>query len=367
MNRALGLALIVGARPQFVKAAPLVGAAQASRVWAPPARPCRIQILHTGQHYDPDMDRVFFEEMELPEPTVNLGVGSASHGAMTGRMIERLEAELARPRPDLVLTLGDTNSTLAGALSAAQLGLPTAHIEAGMRSYDRRMPEEINRVVADHVSDLLFCSTASARDRLAAEGLTRGVHVVGDVMLDAFLEFSPRARPAPWEGPFLLLTLHRPGNVDDPARLRTLLAALANSPLPLYFPVHPRTRQRFDATGPLRSEAIRLTQPLSYLTMLGALKACSGLITDSGGLQKEAFFAGKRCLVLREETEWVELVELGTVRLVGADPSRIAEGLGWVGHPHGSTGQPFGDGRAAERILRIVGDYLSSASKAGAG
>jgi len=322
---------IVGARPQFVKAAVV------SRALAVVGGSVDERIVHTGQHFDDNMSEVFFREMGIPRPAVSLGIGGGTHGQMTGRMLESIEQVLLADRPDWVLVYGDTNSTLAGALAAAKLHVPVAHVEAGLRSFNRRMPEEVNRVLTDHVSSLLFAPTARAVSNLTAEGI-RGdmVRQVGDVMLDAMLHYRTRA-----EGcsdvlsrlkldprGYVLATVHRSENTDDPSRLAAVLSGLGvlSEVAPVVLPLHPRTRKLLTADGRLGSlpGRIRVIAPVGYLDMV-MLESHAGLIaTDSGGVQKEAFFCGVPCITLRDETEWVELLECGANVLVGADPERIA-------------------------------------------
>ena len=247
------------------------------------------EILHTGQHYDPMMSQVFFEEMEIPRPAVNLQVGSGNHGAVTGAMLAGIEREILARRPDRMLVYGDTNSTLAGALAAAKLHVPVVHVEAGLRSYNRRMPEEINRVLVDHVSSVLCCPSEQARANLAREGIERGVHVVGDVMYDAVRYYRGKAIVPPLAAPFILCTLHRAENTDDPARLRGIIAALQDAPLPVVLPLHPRTRKLAGAQGIVLGGRIRPLEPVSYFAMLGYIERSAFVVTDSGGVQKEAF------------------------------------------------------------------------------
>jgi UDP-GlcNAc3NAcA epimerase len=344
------LLTIVGARPQFIKAATV------SRQVALRKDVSEI-IVHTGQHYDANMSDVFFEELAIPKPRYHLGIGGGSHGAMTGRMIEAIEAVLLEERPDRVLVYGDTNSTLAGALAAVKLRIPVAHVEAGLRSFNRRMPEEINRILTDHASDMLFAPTQTAMHNLRSEGLPEDrLHLVGDVMYDAALFYKDRAYPPAWfrdtgleEGSFVLATVHRAENTDDPQRLRAILEGLEASERPVILPLHPRTRARIAHFGISPAANIRIFDPVGYLEMVW-LEANAALIaTDSGGVQKEAFFHKRPCITLREETEWVELVEAGWNRLVGVDPATIAQA---VRHAKGSARLPqlFGDGVAAKRI-----------------
>ncbi len=353
MNNPLHIFTVVGARPQFIKAAVVSRAIEQYNRDAPP-RILKEDIIHTGQHYDHGMSRVFFDEMEIPEPAANLGVGSGSHGAMTAAMLVGLEKEMLARRPNLVLVYGDTNSTLAGALAAAKLHVPVAHVEAGMRSFNRRMPEEINRVLTDHVSDLLFCSSDSSRDLLAGEGITEGVHVVGDVMMDAAMYYRDRAIRPKRTSAFALCTLHRAENTDDVERLGRILSALGGSPVPVVFVIHPRTdkvvrRHRIEVPG-----VVEVVASMSYLEMLGHLEECLFVITDSGGLQKEAYFFGKKCITIRNETEWTELVDADANRVVGADPDRIAAAFEWAGGGLSDPKPIYGTGEAGDKIVRIL-------------
>jgi len=348
---------VVGARPQFVKLAPLSRALR---------RHVREVLVHTGQHYDREMSDVFFSELALPAPDRHLGVGSGPHGAMTGRMLEALEAVLVEEAPALVVVLGDTNSTLAGALAAAKLGLPVAHVEAGLRSFDLRMPEEINRRLADHVSTLLFCPTPTAVRNLAREGIRRGVHRVGDVMADAVRAWRPRAQKRPWTiegiapGGYYLATVHRQENTDDPARLAAVLRALSSLRHPTVLPLHPRTARRLEAHGLKAGGLVRVLPPQPYLEMLRLQSGARAILTDSGGMQKEAYLLGTPCITLRETTEWVETLRGGANRLAGADPRRIARAVAAVERkrPRWDPRRTYGDGRTAERIATIVAAWL---------
>lgn len=348
---------VVGARPQFVKAAPLSRALR-SRV--------RQVLVHTGQHYDREMSQTFFEDLGIPEPDRHLGIGSGSHGRMTGRMLEALEAAMLEEQPDLVVVLGDTNSTLAGALAAAKLGIPVAHVEAGLRSFDGRMPEELNRRLTDHLSTLLFCPTTTAVVNLRREGITRGVHRVGDVMLDAVRQNLARARRLPrrrGDPPprsFYLATIHRAENADDSGRLRAILGALESLPRPVLMPLHPRTRDRMSRLGVAPAGALRLMPPVSYLEMLRLEERARAVLTDSGGVQKEAFILGTPCITLRDTTEWIETLKAGANVLVGADPRRIRRAVRALERrpqrrPHGS---PYGRGLAAAAIVRVIRAFL---------
>ena len=347
---------VVGARPQFIKAGAVSRAV---------ARDDRVEevLIHTGQHFDANMSRVFFEELRIPEPKANLGIAGGSHGRMTGRMIEALETVILQENPEAVLVHGDTNSTLAGALAAAKLHVPVAHVEAGLRSFNRRMPEEINRVVTDHVADLLFCPTQTAIDNLQAEGVTRGVVLTGDVMYDSALFYAEMARQrsdvlnrlALKPRSYYLATIHRAENTDDVDRLRGIFDGLSRAPHPVILPVHPRTRQVLAAEN-IACDAVRAVDPVSYLDMLRLETASRAILTDSGGVQKEAYFAGVPCITLRDETEWVELVDAGWNRLVGSAPDRIARAFAWAEAMDraASQGGLYGDGHAAERILGVL-------------
>jgi UDP-N-acetylglucosamine 2-epimerase len=342
---------IVGARPQFIKAAP-VSSALRSRA--------REVLVHTGQHYDEEMSRIFFEELGIPEPDVDLGVGSGSHGQQTGRMLESIEGVLIDESPDWVLVYGDTNSTLAGALAAVKLHIPLAHVEAGLRSFNRLMPEEINRVVVDHVAELLFCPTETSVRNLADEGVTRGVEFVGDVMVDAIDSMRPHldteaARRLGIEGEYLVATIHRAETVDDRGRLGHALDLLAAMPLPVIFPVHPRTASAL-AGVPL-PDNVRGIRPVGYREMLSLVRDAEVVLTDSGGLQKEAVLLGTPCITLRTETEWVETVDTGMNRVVDLDASAALLALRDLKGMRADVSRIFPTGAAA----RIV-DLLTLAS-----
>jgi UDP-N-acetylglucosamine 2-epimerase len=316
------------------------------------------------------MSRVFFEELGIAEPDVNLGVGSGPHGWQTGQMLMRIEKVLLAQKPDWVLVYGDTNSTLAGALAACKLRIPLAHVEAGLRSFNREMPEEHNRVLTDHCSDLLFCPTQTAVDNLAREGITQGVHLVGDVMYDAVLQFAEVARHRSTilqdlgltPKSYLLATVHRPYNTDDPDRLRSILEAFAETGEIVIFPVHPRTRQRMAEFGlsnpPSAIRNPKFIEPVGYLDMLVLEQNARLILTDSGGMQKEAYFFGVLCVTLRPETEWVETVEVGWNVVVGADSDRIAEVIhSFV--PPVERPSLFGDGQASVRIVGLIARVVS--------
>jgi UDP-GlcNAc3NAcA epimerase len=341
---------VVGARPQFVKAAVVCRAiAQAGGLTH--------RLIHTGQHYDDNMSEVFFRELGIAAPDHALGVRSASHGEMTGLMLARIEQVLLAEQPDAVLVYGDTNSTLAAALAAVKLHMPVAHVEAGLRSHNMRMPEEVNRIVADRVSHWLFCPTAAAERNLLKEGAERGrVHVVGDVMYDAVLHYAARAGAARRAGPYCVATVHRAENADDAQRLQSILKALdevADS-VPVILPLHPRTRARMSGHD-LKARKVEVVEPVGYLEMIALLRDCEAVFTDSGGLQKEAYFLRKPCVTLRSETEWVELVELGVNVVAGADPAAIA--AAWQAlrkRSHDWSARPYGAGDAGERIVATL-------------
>lgn len=348
---------IVGARPQFIKVSPV------SRALAETGR-VREVLIHTGQHFDAGMSDVFFAELGIAAPDYNLDIHGGGHGAMTGAMLAKLEPIIEDLRPDRVLVYGDTNSTLAGALVAAKLHIPVAHVEAGLRSFNRSMPEEINRIVADQLSDILFTSTEAAAQNLAREGVEPDRIVpVGDVMYDAALQVAARvgersaifstAEVSPDN--YVLATVHRAENTDDPQRLANIVAALDTvaETLPVVLPLHPRTNGRMKAAG-LSFRNVRLLPPVGYLDMVALESQAAVIATDSGGVQKEAFFYEVPCVTLRDETEWIELVDLGWNRLA----SPMSEGLARIildsrGH-RGKKAQPYGDGRAAQRIAEIL-------------
>jgi len=343
---------VVGARPQFVKCAPV------SRE----LRKVHEEILvHTGQHYDYLLSEVFFRDLGIPAPDYHLEIGSGSHGVQTGRMLGAIEEVIGKEEPEIVLIYGDTNSTLAGALAAAKVHVPVAHVEAGLRSFDRRMPEEVNRGLTDHCSDLLFCPTETAVANLAAEGITRGVHLTGDVMVDALQENLALAKERatvdlPATG-YFLATVHRASNTDDPVALRAIMAAFALLEAPVIFPVHPRTRKKFAEYGIRPAENVRIVEPLPYFDMLAALAGARAVLTDSGGVQKEAYILEVPCVTLRENTEWVETLEDGWNVLVGADAGRIVAEAGRAGDARRGHAARFGDGHAAERIAAIIREF----------
>ena len=348
---------VIGNRPQFIKAAAV-------------SRRLRERhdetLVHTGQHYDDEMSKVFFDELGVPAPDVELGIGSGSNTTQTARMLSALESALAESRPDLVLVYGDTNSTLAGALAAAQAQMPLAHVEAGMRSFDRAMPEETNRVLTDHMSSLLFCSTETAVRNLENESAVGAKHLVGDVMADVSLAFAPIAADRSRAlddlgvtvGDYLLVTAHRAGNVDVPARLEQLVALLERLEGDVVFPLHPRTAKRLDDAR-LRDRveaAATITAPLGYLDFLELARNARAVLTDSGGVQKEAYLLGTPCITLRDTTEWVETVDAGWNVLVDLDPDAALSALERP-VPTGERPDLYGGGHAGERIRDVLDSY----------
>jgi UDP-GlcNAc3NAcA epimerase len=352
---------VIGNRPQFVKAAAV-------------SRRLRERfdelIVHTGQHYDDELSRVFFEELGVPAPERELGAGSGSNSAQTARILAALEPVLAELAPDLVLVYGDTNSTLAGALAAAQARVPVGHVEAGMRSFDRAMPEELNRVLTDHASDLLLCSTDTAVRNLEREAAAGVIRLVGDVMADVSLAFREIARERSTAladrglepGGYLVVTAHRAGNVDDPERLGQLVDLLEALPPPVVFPLHPRTRARLESADLMRrldgAPGVELAPPLGYLDFLELARNARAVLTDSGGVQKEAYLLGVPCITLRETTEWVETVDAGWNVLVGLD--RVAALAALEGSPPAERPELYGGGHAAERVRDVVADYTGA-------
>jgi UDP-GlcNAc3NAcA epimerase len=347
---------IVGARPQFVKLAVVCRAVDRD------AGKWRHTIIHTGQHYDPELSSVFFEELMIPGPDHDLDVGSGPHGAQTGEMLKRLEPVLAAEKPDWVLLYGDTNSTLAGALVAAKSGFSIAHVESGLRSHRRGMPEEINRIVADHLSDLLFCPTTLAVENLRKEGLHARAVMTGDVMYDACLAFREVAesRGGPladaWRpGQFALATVHRAENTDDPERLRGILNALdciARTICPVVWPVHPRTKKKLSEMG-WSADSLTAIQPVSYLEMLLLEGRARFILTDSGGVQKEAYFLKVPCVTLRDETEWEETLENRCNTLAGCSEEKILEAAAGIDKA-GPWTAVYGDGNAGAAILNAL-------------
>ena len=346
------IATVIGARPQFVKMA------MVSRELR--SRGIKEIVVHTGQHYDKCMSGIFFKELRIPAPDYNLGIGSARHGEQTARMLQGIERILVKEKPALVLVYGDTNSTLAGALAASKLNIPAAHIEAGLRSYNNRMPEEINRIVADSVSELLFCPTAVAVNNLKKEGRRKGVYLVGDVMYDSIKKYRrdiDKVRLPGIAGNRILCTIHRAENTDNPANLRQIFSALAGLESEVLIPLHPRTAGYLKKYGIKVGGNIRLVKPVGYIEMLKLEKDAPLVITDSGGVQKEAFIFGVPCVTLRNETEWTETVRSGMNSLVGASGKKLAEAVKRAAAGPRRRIDPekvYGDGTAHKKIVDIL-------------
>ena len=350
---------VLGARPQFVKAAPVSAAMIDAGIDE--------ILVHTGQHFDYEMSQVFFDELNIPEPKYNLAISGGLHGRMTGRMLEAVEAVIDKESPDCVLVYGDTNSTLSGSLAATKLHVPVAHMEAGIRSYNKNMPEEINRILTDHVSSLLLCPSDTAVENLRKEGIDDGVMMVGDVMADSAMlanrivkddpAYLPSIEGFDWGQDFDLLTLHRAENTDEKSRIESIFEALNNIENPLIFPVHPRTQNEIAKADIFLAENIITCEPLSYLSMTALMNRASRVFTDSGGLQKEAYWAQKPCITLREETEWIETLKDNANQLVGADTQLI---LGAVEKSNHATFQPalYGDGNSAPRCVFAINELF---------
>jgi UDP-GlcNAc3NAcA epimerase len=349
---------IVGARPQFIKCAPVSRALRTEHEEI---------LVHTGQHYDANMSDVFFTELAIPAPDYNLGIGSGPQGEQTGRMLAAIEEVLLREEPDMVLVYGDTNSTLAGALAAVKLHIPVAHVEAGLRSFDTSMPEEVNRIVTDHISDLLFCPTQTAVDNLAAEGITAGVHLVGDVMVDALLYNTGIAEQSSMvledlglsESEYYVATVHRASNTDTEENLRSIVEAFEGISGPVVFPAHPRTVKYLKEYGLFDNlpENIRLTEPLPYLDMLHLMRHAKMILTDSGGVQKEAYILKVPCVTLRENTEWVETLKDGWNVLVGADGKKIVAMARRSVPDVAQQVDVFGEGKSAVVIGELIAGF----------
>ncbi|MBK9748038.1 MAG: UDP-N-acetylglucosamine 2-epimerase (non-hydrolyzing) [Chloroflexi bacterium] len=343
---------IVGARPQFIKASPVSRALRQQHTEI---------LVHTGQHYDPDMSDVFFDELAIPRPDVNLGVGALSNLEQIAHMILALQPIALQEKPDYLLIYGDTNSTLAGALVGRALGIPVAHVEAGLRSYNRAMPEENNRVLTDHISSLLFCPTDVAQANLAREGITEGVRVVGDVMIDALLQNRARTsdrvlrETGVTAGEYFLATVHRPANTDAAEPLASIFAAFAALDCPVVLPAHPRLRKALERFAIALPANVIIIPPVGYLDMLSLSQAACVILTDSGGLQKEAYALGVPCVTMRTETEWVETVDAGWNRIVGADTGAISVGVAAALAARPAAHPDFyGDGHASERIIAAL-------------
>jgi UDP-GlcNAc3NAcA epimerase len=354
------IASVVGARPQFIKAAPVSRAIR---------RHNEEVLVHTGQHYDENMSGVFFQVLDIARPDYNLGIGSGSHAWQTAEMMKGLEGVFDKEKPDFALVYGDTNSTLAAVLVASKMQIPIGHVESGLRAYNRIYPEEINRIVADQLSALLFCPTQTAVDNLRKEGITIGVHMVGDVMYDVSLASAQAARSRDIvkrlglrKGEYLLVTMHRPTNVDVRDTLTGIVEALVRAGRPVVFPVHPRTRKSLEAFGlwdRLKSK-VTVIDPVDYLDFTALLMGAAKVITDSGGVQKEAYFFGVPCITLRDETEWIETVEDGWNAVVGTETEDILDAIERF-NPAGTKSKPFGDGRAAEKIAQILERFIPPA------
>ncbi|TMM58948.1 UDP-N-acetylglucosamine 2-epimerase (non-hydrolyzing) [Maribacter algarum] len=348
---------VLGARPQFVKAATVSRALKASN------SNLEEKILHTGQHYDVNMSDVFFEEMGIPKPDFRLDVNNKGHGAMTGQMLKEIEEILIAEKPSIVLVYGDTNSTLAGALAAKKLHIPIAHVEAGLRSFNIKMPEEINRILTDRISDLLFCPTENAVENLKKEGFDTidcEVLNVGDVMYDGALHYAKSIKERAIENDYVLSTIHRAENTDDVSRLTGIISALnkINEDISVVVPLHPRTRKIIDNLD--LQVNFKILEPVGYLKMVNLIKYANLVITDSGGLQKEAFFFGKYCVTTRDETEWVEMVEYNFNILAGADEDKILESYNiLIKKPFVKTIEPYGKGNSAHLIAKKIESFLS--------
>jgi len=343
---------VVGARPQFIKAAPV-------------SRELRKyfdeKLVHTGQHYDDNMSKVFFEELGIPLPDYNLKIGSGSHGKMTGEMLAKLEEIYINEKPDCVLVYGDTNSTLAGALAASKLLIPVIHVEAGLRSYNKAMPEEQNRILTDNISKLLLVPTVDAEKNLKNEGITEGVYNIGDVMYDAVLMFKEISKSKEYllkdlnilPNKYILTTIHRAENTNDINRLKNIIEALNESNEMVILPLHPRTKKFVSDYGLTFNENIKIIEPIGYLEMLMLESNAKKIVTDSGGVQKEAYFMGKPCITMRDETEWVETVEVGWNIIVGTDKYAIIDAINNF-NPKSKQELIFGDGRASEKIVELL-------------
>lgn len=353
------IASIVGARPQFIKCAPL-------------SRELRTEheeiLVHTGQHYDHEMSDIFFEELNIPKPDYNLGIGSGNQGEQTGKMLIEIEKVFLKEKPEMVLVYGDTNSTLAGGLAASKLHIRLAHVEAGLRSFDRRMPEEINRILSDHVSDLLLCPTQTAIDNLEKEGITEGVHLAGDVMVDALEYYRKMAKEKSRiieelgleKGKYVVITVHRPSNTDSKDNMSNIIEALGQSGKITVFPVHPRTLKYMKGYGICDNipSNVKLIQPVGYLDMLRLMGDAEKILTDSGGIQKEAYLLEVPCITLRMNTEWVETLGYGWNVLVGTDRKKIVKALN-ESRPHDRKKDIFGNGFACKKIGKIINNWIT--------
>jgi UDP-GlcNAc3NAcA epimerase len=346
---------IIGARPQFIKASVISRELKRINI--------KEVIIHTGQHFDKNMSEIFFEEMEIPKPDYNLNINGLSHGAMTGQMLEKIEEVLIIENPDLVLVYGDTNSTLAGALAAKKIHIKVAHIEAGLRSFNQQMPEEINRILTDRISDILFCPTDSAMQNLEKEGyhdFNCQIFNVGDIMFDASVFYKNKERRPNYNLPnkFILATLHRAENTDNDKKLITIFESFEeqSSKLPIVIPLHPRTKSKLVSLNyNFKNSKIFFIDPVGYLEMIWLLNNCKLVVTDSGGIQKEAFFFKKYCLTLREQTEWIELIENGCNQLVELEKEKILHKINeFINKPFVYAKELYGDGKTAEKIIQLI-------------
>lgn len=343
---------VIGARPQFIKAAAVSNKLRKKN---------KEILIHTGQHYDENMSKIFFEELNIPYPEYNLSVGSGGHGRQTGEMLIKLEDIYHKEKPDMVLVYGDTNSTLAGTLTASKMLIPVVHIEAGLRSFNKAMPEEQNRIITDHLSELLFAPTATAVKNLKNEGILKNVYNVGDVMFDAVLHFEEVARKKSRiiqalnidDKEFLLTTIHRAENTNDISRLRNIIEALNEAGTTVILPLHPRTKKYMQDYGLKFNHNIKVIEPIGYLDMLLLERNCIKIVTDSGGVQKEAFFMHKPCVTMRDETEWIETVENDWNRIVGTDKEKILKAIVEF-KPRMPQRNIFGNGKASDRICEII-------------
>ncbi|WP_188455301.1 non-hydrolyzing UDP-N-acetylglucosamine 2-epimerase [Virgibacillus oceani] len=353
---------VLGARPQFIKASMI------SKILKRTKHVSEV-IVHTGQHYDDNMSTVFFEQLKLPKPDFYLGIGSGSHGEQTGKMLAALEKVMISVKPDIVLVYGDTNSTLAGSLSAAKLHIPIAHVESGLRSFNKDMPEEINRIMTDHLSNWLFCPSQAAVENLKTEGIAENVYLTGDIMYDSVLYFRSQAAQQSTilqklslsKKSYTLATIHRAENTDEPERLQSILTALRKVKSDILLPLHPRTKSKIDQfklTDLLSSSNIKLVEPLNYLDMLAVTSQAKLILTDSGGLQKEAYMFHIPCITLRDETEWIETVKTGWNKVIGSNTQEILDAIKNVTKPKESP-LIFGDGNAGEKIVdTLVNDFM---------
>lgn len=360
----MNVALVLGTRPQIIKSAPIIN----EMAKYPDLQ---LQIVHTSQHYDYGLSHVFLKEFSLPDPMATLNVGSGSHAYQTAKIMLRLEKYLTSEKPSLVLVPGDTNSALASSLTPVKLGIPVAHIEAGARCYDMRMAEEINRRLIDHCSEILFAPTVKCKENLERESVLGEIHLTGDTMYDVYLKFKDKANKSDIldrldlaEKEYALLTLHRAENVDDPTKLRDILKGIQETKIKTVFPIHPRTRNRLKEHNILLLDSnIRIIDPVGYVEMLKLLKHAKIVLTDSGGLQKEAFWSKTPCITIRDRTEWSETVEMGVNLITGSDPKRIIQAIKYIKEKHHEIKNrfkenPFGDGKASKRIIEITKEKL---------